>query len=91
MRDLIKVTTGMCNEIPSENQEIKINILSTIENVRWAPPEKLNSPFYWKEIANVLSQYISAEDYDTKEWCKRVIDIFQDPNYGNNDIGYCYR
>ncbi len=82
MRDITKVMTGMCNEIPSGNQELKQNIMNTITNVRWAPPEKLNSTYYWNEIGNVLNQFISAEDYDTKEWCKRVIDIFQDPKYG---------
>ena len=44
MRDIIKVMTGMCNEIPYENQNLKINIMNVISNIRWAPPEKLNSP-----------------------------------------------
>ena len=42
--------------------------------------EKINSNHYWKVLSFILNKYISQDDYKNIDWCKKVIDIFQDSN-----------
>ena len=80
MRNALHTSLNMIMEIP-KTKEILINdIQKVFENIERAPPEKITSNFYWNELSYVLNNHISVDDYNEKEWCKKVIDIFQDKN-----------
>lgn len=79
MRSVIQVTNNMIEEIPEEENKLKYELRKIFESVQWAPPEQVKSTFYWNRLSVVLNKFISEEDYNNKEWCKKVINIFQEP------------
>tara|TARA_B100000035_G_scaffold314717_1_gene331908 strand:+ start:1181 stop:1423 length:243 start_codon:yes stop_codon:yes gene_type:complete len=78
MRNVINTTLNMLLEIPKTEEILRNDIQKIFENLGRAPPEKISSNFYWNELSSVLNKHISVDDYNEKEWCKKVIDIFQD-------------
>ena len=81
MRSLLKVAYGIIIEIPDDNKKIRTDKQNMINSFAWASPETIESNVYWRQLSGILNRYISVEDYNSKEWCKKVVDIFQDPNY----------
>lgn len=79
MRSVTQVTENMIKEIPEEEEMLKNELRKIFESVQWAPPEQVKSTYYWNRLAVVLNKFISEEDYKNKEWCKNVINIFQEP------------
>ncbi len=79
MRSVIQVTNNMIEEIPEEEKKLKYELRKIFESVQWAPPEQVKSSYYWNRLSVVLNKFISEEDYNNKEWCKKVINIFQEP------------
>lgn len=79
MRSVIQVTNNMMVEIPEEEKNLKYELRKIFESIQWAPPEQVKSTFYWNRLSVVLNKFISEEDYNNKEWCKKVINIFQEP------------
>jgi mRNA-degrading endonuclease HigB of HigAB toxin-antitoxin module len=79
MRSVTEVTNKMVEQIPGEEETLKNELLKIFESVQWAPPEQVKSTYYWNRLAVVLNKFISEEDYKSKEWCKNVINIFQEP------------
>lgn len=84
MRDIALVIKGIKQCLPSSEEGINVNndISDILKSLPWDPPEKVNSNHYWNILSNILTRYITIEDYNEKTWCKNVIDIFRDPNYG---------
>jgi len=41
------------------------------------------SGYNFNILQNIVNNYITQNDYDTIDWCRDIIDIFQDPNYSN--------
>jgi len=79
MRSVTQVTQKIISEIPDEHNSMKEEFKKIFESIAWAPPEKIKSSYYWNAISNILNNHITMEDYQQKEWCKKVIDIFQEP------------
>ena len=79
MRSVVQVTNNMMEEIPEEEKSLKYELTKIFESVQWAPPEQVKSTYYWNSLSIVLNKFISEEDYNNKEWCKKVINIFQEP------------
>lgn len=47
-------------------------------------PEHLigkDSGYNFNILQNIVNKYITQNDYDTIDWCRDIIDIFQDPDY----------
>tara|TARA_B100001287_G_C22633302_1_gene506274 strand:+ start:122 stop:490 length:369 start_codon:yes stop_codon:yes gene_type:complete len=86
MRSLLQVTYGIIMEIPNENKELRTDIHNMMNSLAWSAPETIESNIYWRQLSGILNKYISVEDYNSKKWCKKVIDIFQDPNYCNKEL-----
>ena len=86
MRSLLKVAYGIIIEIPDDNKKIRTDIQNMMNSLAWAAPETIESNVYWRQLSGILNRYISVEDYNSKEWCKKVVDIFQDPNYCNEEL-----
>lgn len=84
MRDITQVINGIKQCLPSSNEGKLVNedISNILDSLPWDPPEKINSNHYWNILSNILTKYITQDDYNKKIWCKNVIDIFRDPNYG---------
>ena len=79
MRSVVQVTNNMMEEIPEEEKILKYELTKIFESVQWAPPEQVKSTYYWNRLSAVLNKFISEEDYNNKRWCKKVINIFQEP------------
>jgi hypothetical protein len=77
-RSVLDVFNGICNEIPLDNNKIKKELTDSFSSIAWDPPEKIHSNHYWKVLSCILNKYISEDDYKNIDWCKKVIDIFQD-------------
>lgn len=67
-------------------KSIKETFLYRLDKLRnsmlYAAPELLESKYFFIKLQDIINNSISVEDYDTIPWCKEVIDIFMDPNYG---------
>ena len=79
MRSVTQVAKQIISEIPDEYNSMKEDFNRIFESIAWAPPEKIKSPYYWNILSNILNKHITMDDYQQKEWCKKVIDIFQEP------------
>ena len=86
MRSLLQVAHGILMEIPDNNKILRTDIHNMMNSCAWAAPETIGSSIYWRQLSIILNRHISKEDYNSKEWCKTIIDIFQDPNYCNEEI-----
>ena len=73
-----------CCEKDAINYE-KEDLLTDLNKMKldmcYAAPEYLNSPHFFQVLGNILNRHISPQDYNEYEWCKKIIDIFRDPNY----------
>tara|TARA_B100000035_G_C20711320_1_gene427143 strand:- start:29 stop:271 length:243 start_codon:yes stop_codon:yes gene_type:complete len=78
MRNVLDTSLNMIMEIPKTEENLKKDIQNVFEHIGHAPPEKIASNYYWNALSHVLNKHISVDDYNDKEWCKKVIDIFQD-------------
>ncbi len=81
-RNVLTVFKNIYYEIPldNDNYKIKKELIDSFSSISWDPPEKINSNHYWKVLSFILNKYISQDDYKNIDWCKKVIDIFQDSN-----------
>jgi|TARA_B100001287_G_scaffold235848_1_gene208185 hypothetical protein len=95
MRSVVTVLEGMHNILTTkyngiiEENEKASDLHRAFNKIRismsYAAPELLigESSFqYFHKITNILNHYISHDDYIQYPWCRDIIDIFQDPNYG---------
>lgn len=96
MRHLLIVLNGMqevltvkYNGIINSNEKAKTIHDAFAEfrsSLSHTAPEFLigkDSGYYFNIMQNIVNKYISQNDYDTIDWCRDIIDIFQDPNYNN--------
>lgn len=89
MRDIMIVANDI-HEIIIENKDIlgesKEMMLKDMESLHvtlvHSAPEALNTQRNFIILQNIMNHYITQDDYDKVEWCKRCIDILIDPNYG---------
>ena len=81
-RNVLIVFKNIYNEIPLDidNYKIKKDLTDSFSSIAWDPPEKIHSNYYWKVLSFILNKYISQDNYKNIDWCKKVIDIFQDSN-----------
>jgi hypothetical protein len=59
-----------------------------IQSAFYSPREMIYSPWFWNKLSMILSDVITYNDYENIPWCKQFIDIFQDPDYKNDDPAY---
>lgn len=89
MRSIIEVFVGIFEIVDEYKDDIindyKEDLIYSInkmsDTMMYSPPEQLNSPYFYFILSNILNQYIKESDYETKIWCKKIIDIFTDPTY----------
>ena len=82
MRNIIIIIGDILRLIP-ENEEVFSNSINNMsQSLRHAAPETIGDKRWWQKLGGILTLHITPEDYNTKEWCKQIIDIFQDPTYG---------
>tara|TARA_B110000285_G_C14990169_1_gene545907 strand:- start:44 stop:295 length:252 start_codon:yes stop_codon:yes gene_type:complete len=82
MRNIIIIVGDILRLIPENEEVLSKSIKNMSESLVHAAPETIGDKRLWQKLGEILTLYITHEDYDTKEWCKQIIDIFQDPNYG---------
>ena len=58
-----------------------LGLRSLLTSLQYAAPEHVNSGHYFQRLGFYLNKYIDKNDYENVEWCKEIIDIYQDPNY----------
>lgn len=96
MRHLLIVLNGMqevltvkYNGIINSNEKAKTLHDAFAEfrsSLSHTAPEHLigkDSGYNFNIMQNIVNKYITQNDYDTIDWCRDIIDIFQDPNYNN--------
>lgn len=93
MRNIGLVTRDLYNIIPNDADEKFLDLKNQInkhilESIPYSPKEKIISKWYWNMLTTYTNQYISQDDYDNIDWCKKFIDIFIDPNYKIEDNNY---
>ena len=79
MRSVSEVTKRIIIEIPHEYNIMIKECNEIFQSIAWAPPEKIKSSYYWNLLSMILNKHITMEDDQEKEWCKKVINIFQEP------------
>ena len=97
MRHLLLVLNGMqevltvkYNGIIDCNEQAKIihdRFIELRTSLSHTAPEHLigeHSLYNFNQLQNIVNNYITYDDYNNIAWCREMIDIFQDPNYGNN-------
>jgi hypothetical protein len=82
MRDIIIIIGDILKLIPENEKVFSNSITSMSQSLRHAAPETIGHKRRWQKLGWILTHHITPEDYNTKEWCKQIIDIFQDPTYG---------
>jgi len=89
MRDIWKAVGDIYSIViknDNEKKSIKETFIYRLDKIRdsmlYAAPELLKSPHFFLKLQDVINSSISVDDYDTIPWCKEVIDIFMDPDYG---------
>lgn len=53
------------------------------ESLQYYAPEHLHSNHPFLQLQDVMNFHVNQDDYINFNWCKDIIDIFLDPNYGN--------
>lgn len=53
------------------------------ESLQYYAPEHLHSDHPFLQLQDIMNFHINQDDYINFNWCKNIIDIFLDPNYGN--------
>jgi len=88
MRNIIVIVDDICRiashhnvAFAYEKEELSIELNKMKTNMLYAAPEYLNSPHFFQVLGNILNRHISPQDYKEIEWCRKIIDIFRDPNY----------
>lgn len=84
VKDLIELIPEDEN-IPDRFKTLKDQInKNIIESIPFAEPSIIKSNWFWNKLSLYVDQYITREDYQTIQWCRDFIDIFQDPFYKKN-------
>ena len=88
MRDIAELANSLQNLIPDDCEEKflllkhKIN-KHIIGSLPFAPLEKRITNYYWNILQDYVNSFITKEDYDTIEWCKKFINFYLDPTVCN--------
>ena len=89
MRNVLFIAQTLYDTIP-DNCDNKFYGLKriihrdVITSIPYSPQEKLLSNHYWNILGNLANKYITVDDYNNIDWCKKFVDIFQDPNYSES-------
>ena len=89
MRNVLFIAQTLHDTIP-DDCDIKFDgfkrliYRDVITSIPYSPQEKLLSNYYWNILGNLANKYITIDDYNNIDWCKKYIDIFQDPNYSES-------
>jgi len=85
MRNILVVFSDINKLVPEEEKEFTRNMQNLWETLTHSPPERLKNDIHlWQRLDNIINNNINRDDYDSKEWCKKIIDIYVDPNYKIN-------
>ena len=97
MRNLLIVLNGMqevltvkYNGILDSDEKAKTVHDAFVEfrnSLSHTAPEHLigkDSGYNFNLLQNIVNRHFTQNDYDTIDWCRDIIDIFQDPNYNKN-------
>ena len=82
MRNILVVFSDIYNLIPEEEIEFIKSMQNFRDTLRHSSPERLKDDIHlWHHIDNIINNNITKEHYYSKDWCKKIIDIYIDPNY----------
>ena len=82
MRNILVVFSDIYKLVPEEEKEFKKSMENLSDTLTHSPPERIkNDPELWHKFNNIINFNIKQDDYHSKEWCKKIIDIYTDPNY----------
>lgn len=92
-RFILPVCKDLIEIIPSDADEKFISLKNQIDkniiqSIPFSEPNMVKSTWFWNKLSNYLNSTITHHDYNNIPWCKKFIDIFQDPNYKINDPNY---
>lgn len=77
--DISDVVEEYKDEIINDYKEEFIYSLNKMnDSMMYSAPEQLKSNYFFYILSNILNDYINDVDYETKIWCKKIIDIFTD-------------
>ena len=79
--DIYRIASHHNVAFANEKEELLIELNKMKTNMLYAAPEYLKSSHFFQVLGNILNRYISTQDYNEHEWCRKIIDIFRDPNY----------
>ncbi len=79
--DIYRIASHHNVAFANEKEELLIELNKMKTNMLYAAPEYLKSSHFFQVLGNILNRHISPQDYNEHEWCRKIIDIFRDPNY----------
>ncbi len=80
VNDIYKIVKNNLDE-NDKKWQLVLGLESLITSIQYAAPEHLNSSYYFERLGFYLNKYVEKNDYENIDWCKEIIDIYQDPNY----------
>lgn len=85
MRNILVVFSDINKLVPEEEKEFTRSMQNLWETLTHSPPERLKNDIQlWQRLDKIINYNIKQDDYDSKEWCKKIIDIYVDPRYRIN-------
>ena len=90
-RDIIVVVTDMYKLIPDDEIELKKAFENLMIPFKFMAPEihryvrRYGNSHHWNKLTEVLMNNIPQEKLATLDWCKKMQEIFNDPNYKINE------
>ena len=89
MRNIFVVVSDIIYTIRNDKSDHKStkfilqDLESLYESMHYSSPEQIKSVDHFERLQEIMNYYIDQDDYIYVPWCKKVINIFLDPEYGN--------
>lgn len=86
-RDIVIVVTDMYKLIPDDETALKTAFDNILMSFMFMAPEirRYGNRNHWDKLTYTLINHIPEEKRTTVDWCKKMSNIFSDPNYKINE------
>ena len=85
VRNIGVVTRDMYELIPEDSEKYKTMRYEMkkfiLDPLPFRPPEMIFSNYFWDILNDIVNKYVTMEDSQNIEWCKKFIEIYLDPDY----------
>ena len=92
IRNIGIVAKDLYNLIPEDSEKCRLMRSEMkkfiLDPIPFKPPEIIFSNYFWDQLNIIVNKYITLEDSNNIEWCKKFIEIFLDPDYKISESMY---